>query len=82
MSYELRRLRQRRLIERLPKTHRYQLTPFGLRAALFYSRLHGQLFRPALATAMPAATLDNSRLRAAFTALDAILQDQAGRLAA
>jgi hypothetical protein len=82
VSYELRRLRQRNLIERLPKTHRYQVTPFGLRAAFFYSRLHGHLFRPALATFMPQDIPDHSHLRAGFTALDHALQDQARRLAA
>jgi hypothetical protein len=58
------------------------VTPFGLRAAVFYSRLHGHLFRPALAAIMPHDTPDNSRLRTAFTALDQVLEDQARRLAA
>jgi len=82
LSYELRRLRQRGLIERLPKTHRYHVTSFGLRAAVFYSRLHAHLFRPALATIIPAHTPDNSRVRAAFNTLDQLLGDQARRLAA
>jgi hypothetical protein len=36
MTYHLRRLRLRGLIERLPKTHRYQVSDAGLRTALFY----------------------------------------------
>jgi len=82
VTYELRRLRHRGLIVRLPRTHRYQVTSFGLRAALFYSRLHDHLFRPALSTLMPPAIHDDSPLRAAFTAFDRVLQDQARRLAA
>jgi len=38
MSYDLLRLRLHRLIERIPGTHRYQLTELGRRTALFYSR--------------------------------------------
>jgi hypothetical protein len=36
MTYHLRRLRLRGLIERIPKTHRYQVADLGLRTALFY----------------------------------------------
>jgi hypothetical protein len=36
MTYQLRRLRLRAFLERIPKTHRYQVTEAGLRAALFY----------------------------------------------
>jgi len=82
VTYELRRLRHRGLIVRLPRTHRYQVTSFGLRAALFYSRLHDHLFRPALSTLVPPAIQDDSPLRAAFTAFDRVLQDHARRLAA
>ncbi|HEX2689001.1 MAG TPA: hypothetical protein VHN14_20405 [Kofleriaceae bacterium] len=33
MTYNLRRLRLHGLIERIPKSHRYQVTEFGLRSA-------------------------------------------------
>jgi hypothetical protein len=36
MTYHLRRLRLRGLIQRIPKTHRYQISDAGLRMALFY----------------------------------------------
>jgi len=48
MSYELRRLRLHGLIERVPKTHRYQLTEKGLATALFYQRLYARMIRPGL----------------------------------
>src|SRR6266540_3916157 len=40
MSYHLRRLRLHGLIERIPATHRYLVTDFGLAAAVFLSRAH------------------------------------------
>jgi hypothetical protein len=35
MTYDLRRLRLKRLIQRVPKSHRYVLTETGRRALLF-----------------------------------------------
>ncbi len=46
MSYDLRRLRLHGLIERIPKSRRYRLTNFGIRAATFLSRSHTRLLRP------------------------------------
>jgi hypothetical protein len=46
MTYQLRRLRLRGLIERIPRTHRYRLTPQGLRTALFYTCSFSHLIRP------------------------------------
>jgi hypothetical protein len=39
MTYQLRRLRLHGFIQRLPRKHRYQVTTFGLRIALFYTNL-------------------------------------------
>ena len=49
MTYDLRRLRLHEMIERIPKTHRYRVTDFGFRAALFFTRTHARLYRPAFA---------------------------------
>ena len=49
MTYDLRRLRFHGMIERIPKTHRYRVTDFGLRAALFFTRVHARLYRPSAA---------------------------------
>jgi len=46
MTYHLRRLRLRGLIERTPKTHRYQVSEAGLRAALFYVCSFSRVIRP------------------------------------
>ena len=45
MTYDLRRLRLRGLIERRPGTHRYAVTEYGLRIALFYTRTHSRILR-------------------------------------
>ena len=46
MSYQLRRLRLRGLIDRCQGTHRYRLTECGLRTALFYLGSHARIIRP------------------------------------
>lgn len=70
MTYDLRRLRLHGLIERMPKTHRYRLTPFGLRIALFFSRTYARLLRPGLASLAPSTPSGNPRLRQAFEKLE------------
>jgi hypothetical protein len=42
MTYDLRRLRLHGLIERVPKSHRYTVTDFGLRASVFLSRAYAR----------------------------------------
>jgi hypothetical protein len=80
MTYDLRRLRLHGLIERIPHRHRYQLTPSGLRIALFFSRTYTRLLRPTLAEIMPDAPATKAPIRVAFdrlqSAIDAYCQDQ------
>jgi hypothetical protein len=47
LTYQLRRLRLRGLIRRLPNTHRYEVTTSGLRTALFYLLSFSRVIRPA-----------------------------------
>ena len=63
------------LIERLPKRHRYQVTDFGLRVALFVPRLWARTLRPGLATVMPDAAQNDSALRRAFERLEHAMDD-------
>src|SRR3984885_12618176 len=70
MTYDLRRLRLHGIIERIPYSHRYQLTPDGLRIALFFSRTYARLLRPKLAEIMPQAPPIASALRIAFDRLN------------
>jgi hypothetical protein len=48
-TYDLRRLREHGLIQRIPHTHRYQVTPAGLRHAMFLTRVHDRILRAGLA---------------------------------
>ena len=73
MTYDLRRLRLHGLIERVPKTNTYVLTPEGLRVAVFYTKLHSRRLRPLVAAAdQPPAPVE---LRRALAALDRIITD-------
>jgi hypothetical protein len=68
MSYDLRRLRLHGIIERVPHTQRYRLTDFGLKTALFYSRLYQRLIRPGLSLLHAAPS--HSPLAEAFAMLE------------
>jgi hypothetical protein len=46
MTYDLRRLRHHGLIERVPQTHRYRITPRGAQLAILYVRVYARGFRP------------------------------------
>jgi len=45
------------IIWRVPKTHRYLLTPYGRKVALFFTRLHARVFRPGFAALDPSVLL-------------------------
>ena len=79
VTYQLRRLRLHRLIERLPKSFRYQVTDFGFRVALFFTRMYNRILRPALAAALPQLRAVTTPLKHAFDTLaaqvDAIVHD-------
>ncbi len=71
MSYDLRRLRLHGLIERIDGTHRYRVTDFGLRAAVFFTRAYARLIRPGLAElSSPDPPPMPSSLRRAFEKLE------------
>src|SRR3977135_1963018 len=70
LTYDLRRLRLHGIIVRIPRSHRYQLTPDGLRIALFFSRTYARLLRPKLAEIIPGTPPIESALRTAFDRLE------------
>jgi len=49
MTYDLRRLRLHGIIERIPHTNRYQVTPFGFRVAMLFTRTYARVLRSGLA---------------------------------
>jgi hypothetical protein len=70
MSYHLRRLRLHGLIHRIPKTHRYRLANFGLRAAVFCTRTYARTFRRGMGMALPATSPVPSTLLRCFDKLE------------
>jgi hypothetical protein len=73
ISYQLRRLRLHGLIERRPGSFRYNVTTFGFRVALFFTRTYNRTLRPGLAAALPRLHTINPALSSAFHKLDAQL---------
>jgi hypothetical protein len=69
MTYDLRRLRVHRLIERVPRGHRYRVTETGAKVAMFHARLYTRALRPACSLT-PHGTPGAER---AFNRLDAAL---------
>jgi hypothetical protein len=76
-SYHLRRLRLHGLIERIPHTHRYSVTDFGLAAAVFLTRAHARFTGAALGDLVGADP--PSPLRKAFERVDTELDRLAHR---
>jgi hypothetical protein len=74
MTYDLRRLRLRSLIQRQPGTHRYSLTSSGLRVTFFYSKLYLRIFRPHAPALESNADSLPCPLRTAFDQLDAAIE--------
>ena len=71
MTYDLRRLRLKGLIHRIPKTHRYTATTYGLKVAFFYSKLYLRVLRPNWHALLPTDDALPRPLRQALDHLDA-----------
>ena len=67
MTYDLRRLRLKGLVVRVPHTNTYTLTTDGLKTAVFYTKLDRRLLHPLLAADKPPAP---PALRAALATID------------
>jgi hypothetical protein len=74
MTYDLRRLRLKGLIHRLPKTHRYTTTSYGLKVVFFYSKLYLRILRPQWNALLPESDDLPRPLRAVLHQLDAEIQ--------
>jgi hypothetical protein len=75
-TYDLRRLRRKGLITRLPHSQRYQLTPLGRRVAALFTKAHGRVLAPGLALmdpVLPADLAQRSPLASAWRQLDLAL---------
>jgi len=77
-TYDLRRLRRKGLIRRLPHSQRYPLTPFGRRTAVLFTKAHGRVLAPGFAlldTLVPDDIARRSPLASAWRQLDLTLND-------
>jgi hypothetical protein len=70
MTYDLRRLRLKGLIHRIPKTHRYTATSYGLKVAFFYAKLYLRILRPHWQALLPEGDPLPRSLRAALDQLE------------
>jgi hypothetical protein len=52
-TYDLRRLRRKQILTRIPNTHRYQLTSTGRAVAVFFTKAYGRILGPGLAALDP-----------------------------
>lgn len=75
MSYHLRRLRHHGLIERIPRTHRYAVTDFGLRASVFLTRAHDRFILPGADAALSPPTTQPPQLRRALNEVERAIDD-------
>lgn len=80
MTYDLRRLRLHGLIERIPHTHRYDVTATGMRVAMFFTRTYTRLLRPALVDISAHAVSSNEPLCKAFDRLQQQIDRQCQEL--
>ena len=77
MTYDLRRLRLRGLIERIPGTHRYTVTDHGIRIALFYTRTYARVLRSGLTMLFDTHT--PNKIETALKRLDALIDDHCAK---
>jgi len=77
MTYDLRRLRVHGLIERIPRTNTYVMTPEGVRVAAFYTKVHDRVLRPLIAAGdQPPAPIE---LRRALATIDRTINNYVDR---
>ncbi len=79
MTYDLRRLRRKGFIQRIPRSHRYQLTSEGRRLAVFFTKTYTRIVNPSLAEldpALPDHIAARTPLAASWRAFEHALQDR------
>jgi hypothetical protein len=77
MTYDLRRLRRKGFIQRIPRTQRYELTSQGRRLAVFLTKTYTRILNPSLAEldpALPADIAARTPLATAWHAFEQALQ--------
>ena len=75
--YDLRRLRRKGLVQRIPRSQRYELTSDGRRLAVFLTKTYTRIVNPSLAELDPALPPDiaaRTPLAASWRAFEHALQ--------
>jgi hypothetical protein len=78
-TYDLRRLRRKGLIRRVPRSHRYELTDHGRMIAVFFTKTHTRIVNPSLAELdprLPDAIARTTALGAPWRQFEHALDDQ------
>ena len=79
MTYDLRRLRRKGFIQRIPRTHRYELTSEGGRLAVFFTKTYTRIVNPALAELdpeLPAEIAKRSPLANSYRAFEHAIEEK------
>jgi Mn-dependent DtxR family transcriptional regulator len=79
MTYDLRRLRRKGFIQRIPRTQRYELTSEGRRLAIFFTKTYTRIVNPSLAELDPQLPDDIAKrtpIATAWRALEHALDDK------
>ena len=79
MTYDLRRLRRKGFIQRIPRTQRYELTSEGRRLAVFLTKTYTRIVNPSLAEldpALPPDIAERTPLAKTWRAFEHALQDR------
>jgi hypothetical protein len=81
LRYDLAKLRGKGLVQRLPRTQRYELTAEGYRLAVLYQKLYHRLYAPLTASTLEPVAADNlvpgsrkAKLDRLYQAVDKALQ--------
>jgi hypothetical protein len=84
MTYDLRRLRRKGFIQRIPRTQRYQLTGEGRRLAVFFTKTYTRIVNRSLAELDPALPPDIAKrtpLAKTWRAFERAIQDRINQAA-
>jgi hypothetical protein len=79
MTYDLRRLRRKGFIQRIPRTQRYELTSEGRRLAVFLTKTYTRIVNPSLAEldpALPPAIAARTPLAQTWRAFERAIDDR------
>lgn len=79
MTYDLRRLRRKGFIQRIPRTQRYELTSEGRRLAIFFTKTYTRIVNPSLAEldpTLPAEIASRTPIATAWRSYERALDDK------